>query len=288
MKNQRFDRQLDLFGAAGQAKLRVANVTVVGIGGVGGIIVQNLALLGVGGISLIDDQQLEETNRNRHVCAWHDDPVPDTDKVDIAKRMIELIDSSVKVQAVHEELISKDGFNAVKQADFVFGCVDSEGARLVLTELCAAFEKPYIDVASDVIPGEPTQYGGRVFCSVDGNGCLSCLGLIDMSEAREDFETPEQRLDRAAIYGISNDKLNRSGPSVVTINTVVAGLAATEFMKLCTGLDKPTRIIKYDGRLSRITVSVDEPRPDCYFCKSVWGSGEGADIERYLRTLKAT
>jgi hypothetical protein len=63
----------------------------------------------------------------------------------------------------------------------------------------------------------------------------------------------------------------------------IASLAVTEFMKACTGLALPTRLIRYDGRLSRVTVRTDPPMPDCYYCAAVRGAGTAADVERYLR-----
>jgi molybdopterin/thiamine biosynthesis adenylyltransferase len=282
MLDSRFDRQLPLFGAAGQERLRAASVTVVGVGGVGSLVVPELALLGAGQIRLIEAEHLDLSNRNRHFCACADDPMPGTLKVTVAKRCVRNIDPTIDVITIPKSVITPAGFDAVKHADCVFGCVDSEGVRLVLTELCAAYAKPYIDVASDVIPGNPARYGGRVFCAIEGRGCLVCTGLLDLREAAEDLENSEQRRDREAIYGVAREYLQRSGPSVVSINGVVASLAVTEFMKPCAGLSAPSRWLNYDGRTSRVTVSADEPRGDCYYCKGIWGSGDQAGVERYL------
>ncbi|MFM9994871.1 MAG: HesA/MoeB/ThiF family protein [Phycisphaerales bacterium] len=284
MRDSRFDRQLPLFGKAGQDKLRAAHVAVIGAGGTGSALIPQLALLGVGRMVLVDHDEVEESNRNRHFCARHSDPIPGTPKVDTARRMIAEYDPTIAVECVGTSVLTKEGFDAVKSADFVFGCVDLEGVRLVLTELCAAYDKPYIDVSSGVEPGDPPRYGGRVCCSVAGHGCLVCMGELDMAEAARDLETPAERKDREAIYGVRADLLGERGPSVVSINAVVASLAATEFMKLCTGLDQPTRTLKYDGRMSRVSVSRDEPQADCYYCNAARGTGAMADVERFLRS----
>ncbi len=283
MIESRFDRQLPLFGQAGQEKLTAARVAVIGAGGTGSALIPQLALLGVGQLVIVDHDEVEHTNRNRHFCARHTDPIPGTHKVDTARRMVTEYDPSIAVEVVRASLLTKDGFAAVTSADYVFGCVDLEGVRLVLTELCAAYGKPYIDVSSGVEPGDPPRYGGRVCCSVGGEGCLVCLGELDTQEASRDLETEGQRMDRQAIYGVRTELLAGRGPSVVSINAVVASLAATEFMKLCTGLDRPSRLVKYDGRMSRVTVSRDDPRPDCYYCKGVWGTRGQALVERFLR-----
>src|ERR1700739_765939 len=65
----RFDRNIRFFGEEGQNRLRNTRVTVVGAGGVGGHVIQQLALLGVGTITVIDKEELDETNRNRYITA---------------------------------------------------------------------------------------------------------------------------------------------------------------------------------------------------------------------------
>lgn len=284
MNDSRFDRQLPLFGKAGQDRLRAARVAVIGVGGTGSAVIPQLAMLGVGSIVVVDHDDIEESNRNRHFCARHTDPIPGTSKVMAARRMVGECDPSINVECVHASLVSEEGFAAVKSADYVLGCVDLEGVRLVLTELCAAYDKPYIDVASGIEPGEPPRYGGRVCCAIGGGGCLVCTGELDMAEAAHDLEPAALRRDREAIYGVRSELLGPRGPSVVSINTVVASLAVTEFMKLCTGLDQPSRVIKYDGRSSRVSVSRDAPMSDCFYCTGIRSMSAKADVERYLRT----
>ncbi len=282
MTGNRFDRQMLLFGAEGQSRLRAAKVAVIGAGGTGCFIIAQLALLGVGELVSVDADQADITTRNRHLCVRHGDPIPGTFKVEAAARMVREFDPDIRFSPVPLSLMTPEGFEAVKSADYVFGCVDREGVRLVLTELCAAYAKPYIDVATGVEPGTPPQYGGTVCCSVGGGGCLVCMGELDVEEAVRDMETPDQQRDREAIYGVAASALGGRGPSVVSINGVVSSLAVSEFMKLCTGLGMPAPLLRYDGRAARVSIRAEGPKPDCYYCKAVWGSGSGADVERYL------
>jgi ThiF family len=279
----RFERQERLFGVDGQAKLASSRVAVVGVGGLGTHVVQQLALLGVGGLAVVDAEELATTDRNRYVGARHDDPVPGTSKVDIAERIVKAIDPTIEVVAIRDSLISERGLAAVTAADYVFGCLDSEGARLVLTELCAAYAKPYLDLASDILPGEPPTYGGRVCSAWDGHGCLVCYGLLDVAEAQADLAGVGDRRNRDALYGVKRMALGRSGPSVVTINGVVASLGVTEFMVAVTALRAPCRVLTYRGHLGGVGVLKDEPAADCYYCRGIRGTGAGADAERYLR-----
>jgi hypothetical protein len=275
---------MPFFGQLGQQKIKTARVVAVGAGGLGTHAVQQLALLGVGRIGVIDSEELADSNRNRYVTARFDDPVPGTPKVEIAERLIKSIDPSILVDKISDSFVSEAGFDAIIAADFVFGGMDSEGARLVLNELCAAYERPYFDLASDVVPGERPAYGGRISVSTwNGDGCLMCRGLIDIEEAQLDLAGPGARRDHDAIYGIKAAALGRSGPSVVSINGVVASLGVTEFMAAVTGLRAPKPVIMYYGHMGRVTTPVDPPADGCFYCKSVRGRRDAADVQRYLR-----
>ncbi len=280
---ERFDRQMRFFGEEGQQQLATTRVAVIGIGGLGTHVVQQLALLGVGEITLNDSEELAETNRNRYIGVRHDDLIPGTRKVDIGERIIKEIDPAISVRKVHDSLISEKVFEAVIHADYVFGCLDCEGARLVLNELCAAYSRPYLDLASDIIPENPPNYGGRVFISLDSQGCIVCYGLLDITEAQADLAGPHGRRDREALYGVDPKILGRSGPSVVSINGVVASLAVTEFLVTVTGIRSPKRLIRYLAHMGRLPISTDDPAPDCYYCKGIRGRGDEVDVQRYMR-----
>ncbi len=280
----RFDRQIALFGKEGQARIAAARVAVVGAGGLGSHVIQQLALLGVERFDVIDSEELADTNRNRYVTARFDDPVSGTLKVDIAERLIKSINPETAVVKVADSMVSVEAFNAIIAADYVFGCLDCEGARLILNELCAAYVRPYWDLASDVVPGESPEYGGRLCVSTWSEyGCLACRGLLDLDEAQLDLAGPEAQRDRQRIYGIDAALLGRSGPSVVSINGVVASLAVTEFMVAVTGLRPPKEVIKYYGKMGRLTSPADAPAADCYYCLAIRGFGDRADVQHYVR-----
>lgn len=283
MDLERYDRNLSFFGVEGQQKLRAATVAVVGIGGVGTHVVQQLALLGVGALKLIDAEELDRTNFNRYVGIRHSDAVPGTRKVDIGERMVHEIDPTITVTKILDSVVSPQGFAAVRETDYVFGCVDREGIRFILTELCAAHRRPYFDVASEILPGDRLSYGGRVCVAWDGNGCLACLEELDQAEVAADLQEPAVQRDREAIYGVRRHLLGGGGPSVVSINGVVASLAVTEFMLGVTGIRSPQRLLKYYGETGKVVVRADGPQPDCPCCKGIYGLGAEADVDRYVR-----
>lgn len=276
----RFDRNERLFGKEGQAALRQASVAVVGVGGLGTHVVQQLSLLGVGALSLIDHEELATSNRNRYVGAWHNDPVPDSPKVDLAERLVRLVDPTISGRKVPMGFPSAPALDAVRSADYVFACVDNDGVRFVLNETCLAYDRPLFDLASDV--PEPGRYGGRVTVVWGDGGCLNCRGLLDPDEVRR-FLSPLEALEsEAAEYGVDRQVLGTAGPSVVSVNGVVASLGVTEFMVAVTGMRPPNKHLEYRGHAGVVAKQRDTPSGECYYCDEIRGLGDVARIHRYF------
>ena len=281
MTNERYDRNIRFFGREGQERLAAATVAVVGIGGLGTHVVQQLALLGIGRIFLIDHEELDDTNRNRYVGVRHDDPVPGTSKVTIGVRVVSEANPAVDVVPIPKEMRSPEAFAAIRTSDYVFGCLDHDGPRLILTELCSAYSRPYFDLASD-ISADGSTYGGRAVATWDGGGCLMCYGELD-SRALQLYFAGGQREDHAAIYGVPLEELDETGPSVVSINGVVASLGVTEFMLVVAGVkDAPRRLTTYRANMGIVTLPPVNAPPDCYYCSGLRGKGDAAGVDRYL------
>lgn len=278
---ERHSRQVAFFGAEGQKAIQRIKAVIVGVGGIGSHVAQQLAFLGVRSITLIDDDTLDESNLNRLIGARSDDPMG-MKKVDIVERHILSIDPRVKVSKVDESFISRNGYGAAKEATVVFGCVDLDGPRLVLNEFCLAYELLYVDVASDIMP-DGAEYGGRVVAIFDANGCLYCWGEIDSTQAGVDLETQEARKDRESIYGVPVSALGSTGPSVVSINGVVASLAVTEFMLHFTKVRDARKYLAYYGTRGIVSNRPDPPdSASCYYCTHVRRQGDRAALNRYL------
>jgi molybdopterin-synthase adenylyltransferase len=279
---EQLDRNVRFFGREGQERISRVSVVIVGCGGLGSHVVQQLAYLGVNDFTLVDDEDLDVTNKNRYVTAFSADPTPGTAKVALAERLVRLITPSANVRVVRHELRSSAAFRAVASGGYVFGCLDNDGARLILTELCAAYRRPYLDLATEIIAGDRPVYGGRVFASWGDDGCLVCRQQLDLVEARTDLENPAARTDRASLYGVSLIDLDNTGPSVISINGVVASLAVTEFAVAVAQLRRPHTLLTYRGDLGRLTVTADVKPNVCYYCDEIYGTEDASGVERYL------
>lgn len=257
----RYSRNELLFGAEGQRRIRGARVGIVGLGGLGSHVAQQLGYLGVLDFVLVDRDTVTESSLNRLIGAGADDI--GMAKIAVVGRMLTTIQPDLRVIPKATMLPDEAAQDALSDRTYIFGCLDEDGPRLILTELAMSLGITYLDSASDVLPDG--EYGGRIVVA-NGEGCLYCLGEIDQEALRRASLSEDQRHVHDDIYGIDRDDLDRTGPSVVSLNGVVASLAVNEFMGDVTGLDTPARFTLYYGKQRQIRKRTTEPEPGCPYC----------------------
>jgi len=286
--DNRYDRQKLAFGQEGHDKVAATRVAIVGLGGTGCHVAQQLAYLGVKDIVLIDDDVVEETNLNRLVGATMQDALERRPKVEVIGRHVRAINEHVQLTMLKRNLMTTEALELlIAGPDVVFGCVDNDAARFVLNHLAAAYGKPLIDVASEIIvdrDGKLKEFGGRVIVALPGTFCLLCAGEIDLEAAKQALESPEERAYREK-HGYGLGPQARS-PSVVSMNGVVSSLAVGEFIALVTGLRPPERMLTYHGMRGVVTKSSDTKRPECRICNDLVGKRDAADIMRFVDRSK--
>src|SRR5262249_27165479 len=150
--SERYSRQILAFGAEGQKQIEATHVGIVGLGGLGSQVAIASAYLGVGSFVLVDDDHADESNLNRMVTAFPADAEGQSLKVALAERQIKLINPKAKVDAIPKNLRTREAMEALIRCPTIFGCVDGDGAQLVLTELAAAYGATLIDSATEIIP----------------------------------------------------------------------------------------------------------------------------------------
>lgn len=282
MDATRFDRQVRMFGQDGQRLIESVTVALVGCGGLGSHVAQQLAYLGVTHFLLIDPDVVEPSNLNRLIGATSADARNRKAKVTVVERLIRSVSPHAEVVPVDASFVSPAGFDALGRAEIVFGCLDNDGSRLVLNEYCQAYRKSYWDLATDVDGRDPRQFGGRLLYSTSGEMCVVCKDLLDQAELRRYGASTAQMEEDARIYGVPVEALGTSGPSVVSLNGLLASVAVMEFMVDHVGLRKAQRSLQYNGLFGVLSVDTDPPAPDCYYCKGLYGRGDEADVSRHF------
>ena len=181
------------------------------------------------------------------VGAVPEDAEHEASKVDVAARMVRAVLPGADVLPLARNLRTGEAIEALIGCPVVFGCVDGDGGRLVLTELAAANELTLIDAAAEIFPGDQPDQPLRWVDASCWPGLATSASIapqqIDMEIAKEELESEETRdLRRRQGYGAGDAA---PAPAVVSLNGVIASLAMTEFMVMITGLREPRPFLVY-------------------------------------------
>jgi molybdopterin/thiamine biosynthesis adenylyltransferase len=235
-----FDRQIRMFGPAGQMILAELSVGIVGAGGTGSATAEQLTRLGVGTITIIDDDVVTGPTPTRgYGMTVADAGRP---KAEVLAEYLRKIGLPTNVSAVPVPLQDPAALRTLNAADVVFSCVDGHGARLVLNRWAYAHLAPVIDLAvlvtADAGTARVTGIDGRVTWLGPGAACLLCRGRLDPALAYAEMLQPDER-KRLAGEGYVREADTRQ-PAVVTLTSLVASLATTELLHRLFGLADTT------------------------------------------------
>ena len=282
-----YDRQLPFFTSKGQQQLANMRFGIVGCGGTGSHVIQHLAYLGGQNFVLIDHDLVEQTNLNRLVTATLTDI--GASKVAVGERLIRSISSDATVSPVFEQLQTTAAMDALRGVDVIFGCVDNDGARLILNDMAKAYAIPYIDVSTGIeaANGNVAIAGGRVAVILPDGPCLMCLDEIDQTEANyflSSVEDQQQQIDRGYIEGV-----NIPDPSVVSLNATIASIAINEFAVLMSGIRAVNILSDYDfvgksrpTKAQWLTPVEAKQNQSCVVCNIYAGKGDLVSLGRYV------
>lgn len=155
-ETERYARHLVLpeIGGAGQQKLKVAKVLVVGAGGLGAPALQYLAAAGVGQITIVDDDDVSLSNLQRQVI--HTTQAIGLPKVESAAAAISNINPYVNVTSKRMRLTADNAANLIKGHTLALDGSDNFTTRYVIADTCAAAKIPLITAAVNRFDGSIT------------------------------------------------------------------------------------------------------------------------------------
>ena len=264
-----FKRQVLALGIDGHRALRQLHVGVVGLGGTGSVCAVQLAHLGVGMLTLVGGDLVEPSNVSRIVGAAKVD-AGRTRKVDAAARYIERIGLGTEVRTLRGDLGSAVDVAELATCDVVLSCVDRHSPRALLNRLAYEQLIPVIDMGSAFRldhRGRVSSGAGRVVVVGPGRPCLACWGHIDARELYVESLSPSERADQAAEGYIEGADVAQ--PSVIPFNTLVAGAAVVELLRLVTafsGSEDPPNRLGFDFELGSTRRNRLAVRAECSIC----------------------
>jgi tRNA A37 threonylcarbamoyladenosine dehydratase len=145
---RRFGGIARLYGAHALQRFRSAHICVVGVGGVGSWIVEALARSAIGELTLIDLDNVAESNINRQIQALSS--TVGMAKITALAERIAQINPFCKVHQV-EEFVEPDNLAALigtDRYDYVIDATDSVKAKAALLAWCRQHGLPVITIGS--------------------------------------------------------------------------------------------------------------------------------------------
>ncbi|TAK90287.1 MAG: tRNA threonylcarbamoyladenosine dehydratase [Burkholderiaceae bacterium] len=153
---RRFGGIARLYGSAGAARIAQAHVCVVGIGGVGSWTAESLARSGVGQLTLIDLDQVAESNLNRQIQALED--TLGMAKVDAMAQRIAQINPTCRVTCI-EDFVGPENVAQIfaTRFDWVVDASDQVLAKCAMLAHCAAHRQAIITLGAAGGKTDPTR-----------------------------------------------------------------------------------------------------------------------------------
>lgn len=280
---ERYSRQV-LFagiGERGQQRLGTAHAVMVGVGATGAATAGLLARAGVGRLTLIDRDFVEPSNLQRQMLFDEDDARHCLPKAEAARRHLERINSSVRVQARIADLVPDNVEELLRDADVVLDGTDNFETRYLINDFCVRDGVPWIYAAAvgataatmNILPKE--GLGFRVQGLENGQATSAEPHSVPWTLNPKPF-LPTACL--ACIFpaapGGDAETCDTAGILATAVN-LAASVQATEALKLLTGQPELLRrsLLSFDlwtpasgGRLAQSEIVTGSPRVDCEVC----------------------
>lgn len=272
-----YDRQVRMFGAAGQAILSGSKVAIVGLGGVGSLIAEYAARLGIGHLVLVDPDRIEGTNFSRVVGATADDVRKRQYKTGIAARLARTANSAVTIDEHRVDVLDGRAATALKSCDYIFLCADSMRARLLVNAITHQYFVPAVQLGAKIVSDEAgtlVDAMSAVRTLRPGEGCLWCNGFIPSGVLALETKSDEER--KAQAYGTQEPN-----PSVITMNAVAAAQGINDFLFDYLDLRESAGQWRYEHMhfLTRKTMKVVPHKDEtCSECVRRYGRGDAIGL----------
>jgi tRNA A37 threonylcarbamoyladenosine dehydratase len=157
---RRFGGLARLYGDAALRRFEGAHVCVIGVGGVGSWIVEALARSAIGALTLIDLDNVAESNINRQVQALSS--TLGQAKIDALAERVLQINPACKLTLV-EDFIDADNLDAMLGGgfDYVVDAIDSARAKAAVIAWCRDRDQPLLIIGGAGGQTDPTKIAVR-------------------------------------------------------------------------------------------------------------------------------
>ena len=157
---------LDGWDLEAQEKLKLANVLIVGCGGIGCTTAELLARAGVGQISLIDADQIEISNLQRQIAYTEQDI--GFYKAEILAKRLRSINPHIRVITHTTQLDQDNADTLIETQDLVLDGCDNFTTRYLVNAICQKYHVPLISASA-------IGFQGQLFMVEGDSACYECL-----------------------------------------------------------------------------------------------------------------
>lgn len=162
----RYDRNIRLFGEAGQEKLKGGRVLVVGAGGVGSAALLDLAAMGVGTITIADGDRVELSNLQRQIV--HSTARLGENKARSAAQTLRELNPEINLHVLESHVTAEKMAELAADHDFVIDAADGTRAKLMISDGCVAAGIPFCHCGTQ-------GFRGQVMTCIPGRSpCVRC------------------------------------------------------------------------------------------------------------------
>ncbi|MEG2920371.1 MAG: HesA/MoeB/ThiF family protein [Acinetobacter sp.] len=157
---------LDGWDIEAQEKLKLANVLIVGCGGIGCTSAELLARAGVGQITLIDADTIEMSNLQRQI-AYVEENIGFYKSEILAKRLKQ-INPHIRIESYTSKLDESNAEQLISTQDLVLDGCDNFTTRYLVNQICTQLNVPLISASA-------IGFQGQLFMVEGDSACYECL-----------------------------------------------------------------------------------------------------------------
>jgi molybdopterin/thiamine biosynthesis adenylyltransferase len=157
---------LDGWDIEAQEKLKLANVLIVGCGGIGCTSAELLARAGVGQITLIDADTIEISNLQRQI-AYVEENIGFYKSEILAKRLKQ-INPHIRIESYSSKLDESNAEQLISTQDLVLDGCDNFTTRYLVNQICTQLNVPLISASA-------IGFQGQLFMVEGDSACYECL-----------------------------------------------------------------------------------------------------------------
>jgi molybdopterin-synthase adenylyltransferase len=240
-----YSRQAMLLGRTGQLRLGTIHATVVGVGGLGSLVSLALIHHGIRHLTLVDDQQLDDTNLSRIPGSVPSD-VGCRSKVDIAADYAAAHAPDAVVDKLQMHVEHPEALPPLVASDVIILCTDNTTSRAYINQVSQQYLVPILDLGVQFTvnkAGEVVNEIGRINLMRPGTPCLWCTGHINAERlAAESVPSAEREREGSYLRGFNDPQ-----PSMLAFNMEVVARGVQILIGFVTGLI-PLRDFTYEQR----------------------------------------